>query len=162
MSFPELIGWLTSTPVNAFVMDLRWVWPISESLHFCGLVLMVGTVGTFDLRVLGLAKGISPAALHRSLRFGIAGFALSVITGSLFIFGQPDQYFYNDAFKVKVLCLLLLGLNVLAFYWLEARRVLALGPVGEAPVRAKWFAAISLCLLVSIMCAGRMLTFFRP
>ena len=162
MSLAEIIGWLTSTPINAFVMDFRWVWPISESVHFCGLVLMVGTVATFDLRLLGLAKGISPAVLHRSIRFGLVGFALSAITGSLFIFGQPDQYFYNDAFKLKSVCLLLLGLNAGAFYRLEARGVLALGPAADAPPRAKVIAAISLSLLVLIMLSGRMLTFFRP
>ena len=122
MTLPQLIHWLTHTPVNTLVMDYRWTWPISETLHFCGLVMMVGTVGTFDLRLLGLGKGISPAALHCSIRFGVAGFVISVVTGSLFIFGQPDQYFYNDAFKVKVVCLLLLGLNVCAFYSLEARK----------------------------------------
>ena len=158
----ELIQWLTSTPVNTLVMDYRWTWPISESLHFCGLALMVGAVGTFDLRLLGLGKGITPAALHYSIRFGLAGFAVSAVTGALFIFGQPDQYFYNNAFKVKVVCLLLLGLNVCAFYALEARQVLALGPGDDAPPRAKAFAAISLTLLVAIMCAGRMLTFYRP
>jgi hypothetical protein len=162
MMLREIIAWLTSTPVNTLVMDYRWTWPISESLHFCSLALMVGTVGTFDLRLLGLGKGISPAALHYSIRFGLAGFVVSAVTGSLFIFGQPDQYFYNNAFKVKVVCLLLLGLNVCAFYTLEARQVLALGPGDDAPRRAKVFAAISLTLLVAIMCAGRMLTFYRP
>jgi hypothetical protein len=158
----ELIQWLTSTPVNVLVMDYRWTWPISESLHFCGLALMVGTVGTFDLRLLGLGKGIAPAVLHYSIRFGVAGFVVSVVTGALFIFGQPDQYFYNNAFKIKVVCLLLLGLNVCAFYALEARQVLTLGPGDDAPRRAKVFAALSLTLLVAIMCAGRMLTFYRP
>lgn len=162
MSLGAVIDWLTSTPINAFVMGYRWVWPISESLHFCGLVLMAGTVGTFDLRLLGLARGIPPAVLHRALRFGLIGFAVSVITGSLFIFGQPDQYFYNDAFKVKAVCLVLLGLNAAAFYRLEARSVFALGAASEAPPRAKLIACASLTLLVLIMLSGRMLTFFRP
>jgi hypothetical protein len=162
MTLPQLIAWLTHTPVNHLVMDYRWTWPISESLHFCGLALMVGTVGTFDLRLLGLGKGIAPAVLHRSIRFGLVGFAVSVVTGSLFIFGQPDQYFYNNAFKVKVVCLALLGLNVCAFYALEARQVLAIGAGEDASRRAKAFAVVSLTLLVAIMCAGRMLTFYRP
>ena len=162
MTLRDIIVWLTSTPVNTLVMDYRWTWPISESLHFCGLALMVGTVGTFDLRLLGLGKGITPAALHYSIRFGLAGFVVSAVTGALFIFGQPDQYFYNNAFKVKVVCLALLGLNVCAFYALEARQALALGAGDDAPLRAKVFAAISLTLLVAIMCAGRMLTFYRP
>ena len=162
MTLQPIIAWLTSTPVNTLVMDYRWTWPVSESLHFCGLALMVGTVGTFDLRLLGLGKGITPAALHYSIRFGLVGFAVSAVTGALFIFGQPDQYFYNNAFKVKVVCLLLLGLNVFAFYALEARQVLTLGAGDDAPLRAKVFAAVSLTLLVAIMCAGRMLTFYRP
>jgi hypothetical protein len=162
MSLASVIDWLTSTPVNAYVMNYRWVWPISESLHFCGLVLMVGTVGTFDLRLLGLGKGIAPAVLHRAIRFGVGGFVVSAVTGSLFIFGQPDQYFYNDAFKVKTLALLLLGANVLAFYSLEARQVLQVEPGDAASFRAKCFAALSLSLLVVIMLSGRMLTFFRP
>ena len=162
MSLGDVIGWLTSTPVNTVVMGYRWVWPISEILHFCALAVMVGTVGTFDLRLLGLAKGVAPATLHRSLRYGVAAFAVSAVTGSLFIFGQPDQYFYNAAFKLKVVALLLLGLNVLFFYTFEARRVLALEPSGDAPPRAKIIAAISLMLLISIMLFGRMLTFFRP
>ena len=162
MSLRDIIAWLTSTPVNTVVMDYRWVWPITEILHFCGLAVMVGIVAAFDLRLLGLAKGVAPATLHRSLRYGVAAFALSAVTGSLFIFGQPDQYFYNAAFKLKVTALLLLGLNVLLFYTLEARRVLALEPFEDAPLRAKIIAALSLALLVSIMLFGRMLTFFRP
>ena len=162
MSLGDVIGWLTSTPINTVVMDYRWVWPISEILHFCGLAVMVGTVGAFDLRLLGLAKGVAPATLHRSLRYGVAAFVLSAATGSLFIFGQPDQYFYNAAFKLKVIALLLLGLNVSLFYTLAARRVLALGPNDDVPLRGKLMAATSLTLLVSIMLFGRMLTFFRP
>ncbi len=157
-----LIHWITSTRLSAFVLDNRWVWPICESLHFCGLTMMAGTVGLFDLRLLGLAKGIAPGALHRILRVGVAGFAISVVTGIMFISGQPDQYFYNNAFKVKVVCLALMGANVAAFYSLEFAKVSALGPNDDAPARAKLFASASLLLLIAVMCAGRMLTFFRP
>lgn len=157
-----VIDWITNTPVSWFVTHYRWVWPASEALHFCGLVLMVGTVGMFDLRVLGVGKGIAPATLHRLLRWGLTGFAVSVLTGALFIAGTPDQYFYNAAFKLKVVFLLLLGLNVLLFYSLEFRQINALAPHDDAPARAKWMAAGSLTMLVAIMCCGRMLTFFRP
>jgi hypothetical protein len=162
MSVPALIEWLTSTPLAAFVLTYRWVWPISETLHFCGLVLMVGTVGMFDLRVLGVGRGAAPALLHRSLQWGLAGFGISVLTGMLFVTATPDQYFYNAAFKVKAAALLLLGTNALLFYVLEARQVLVLDSNADAPSRAKWMAAISLALLVTIMCAGRLITFFRP
>jgi hypothetical protein len=158
----ELIRWITRTPVSSFVLTYGWVWPISETLHFCGLTLMAGTVGMFDLRVLGVGRGIAPSSLHRLLRYGVAGFAISVTTGLLFIAGTPDQYFYNLAFKVKIVCLLLTGINVILFYSLEFKQVTALGPDDDAPLGAKLMAVVSLALLAAVMCAGRMLTFFRP
>ena len=157
-----LIAWLYSSWPSHLVNDYRWSWPIAESVHFFGLILLTGTVGAFDLRLLGLAKGIRPADLHRLLRFGIAGFGLLVVTGLLFISGAPEQYFYNSAFHLKALSLAAMGINVALFYSLEFRSIQALGPGDDAPRAAKTMAAISLALLVAVMLFGRMLTFFRP
>lgn len=156
------IEWLTATRVSHFVLDHGWVWPISEALHFMGLVLLVGTVSLFDLRVLGLGKGIPPAAIHRLVPLGLVGFAVSIGTGMLFISGTPDQYFYNSAFHLKVVFLALMGLNVAFFYSRPYRVVRALGAFEEAPPVAKASAALSLLIMTGVMCCGRMLTFFRP
>lgn len=157
-----IIDWILATRVSQFVLHYRWVWPLSETLHFIGLVLMAGTVGVFDLRLLGIGKGIAPAPLHRLLRFGVAGFVVSLVTGLLFISGAPDQYFYNAAFHVKMICLTLVGINVILFYSLEFPKVRAMGPYDSASVGAKLMAGVSFVLLIAVMCAGRMLTFFRP
>jgi len=157
-----LITWLYGTWPSHFINDYRWSWPIAESVHFFGLVLMTGTVGAFDLRLLGLGKGIAPKTLHRLLRFGLFGFALSVITGLLFISGAPEQYFYNRSFHLKVITLTAIGINVALFYGLEFRAVAAMGPTDTAPRRAKIMASVSLALLVAVILFGRMLTFFRP
>jgi hypothetical protein len=157
-----LIDWIVKTHLSSFVMGYRWVWPISESLHFCALTVLAGTVGLFDLRVLGLVKGVAPGTLHRTLRWGLMGFGVSVVTGIMFISGTPDQYFYNDAFKAKVVFLTLMGLNAGIFYWREFPRVRSLGPYDDAPASAKVVAAASLLFLAAVMLCGRMLTFFRP
>jgi len=157
-----LMDWILATPLSWFVLNYGWAWPICETLHFIGLVLMAGTVGVFDLRLLGMAKGIPPVALHRLLRWGIAGFVISVLTGVFFISGAPDQYFYNSAFHVKTVCLGLIGLNVILFYSLQFQQVKAMGPHDDAPLLAKGMAGVSFVLLIAVMCAGRMLTFFRP
>jgi hypothetical protein len=156
------IHWIVGTRLSWFVTTYGWVWPISETLHFCGLTVLAGTVGFFDLRVLGLAKGVAPSALHPSLAWGVAGFVVCAATGVMFISGAPDQYFYNDAFKLKVVFLTLMGLNVAWFYWREAGRVRELGPQDDAPRSAKIVAAASIVVLLGVMLCGRMLTFFRP
>jgi hypothetical protein len=157
-----LIQWIYNTWPSHFANDYRWTWPIAESIHFFGLVLLAGTVGAFDLRLLGVARGIPPLALHRLLRFGIAGFGVSVITGLLFISGAPDQYFYNYAFYFKSACLFLMGLNVILFYSYGYQRVRELGPEDVPPPAVRAIAAVSLLLLTGVMLGGRMLTFFRP
>jgi hypothetical protein len=157
-----LIDWIESTWLSNLVFEYGWLWPISEALHFTGLVLLVGTVGLFDLRVLGLGRGIPPAAIHRLVPFGLVGFALSIATGVLFIAGTPDQYFYNSAFHFKLVFLTLMGLNVAFFYFGPHRAVMALGPAEAAPRSARLSAVVSLLMLLGVMSAGRMLTFFRP
>ena len=157
-----LIEWILTTPPSRFVNGYRWAWPIAESIHFMGLVLMVGTVSMFDLRVLGVGKGISPIAIHRLVPLGLIGFVVSVCTGILFISGAPDQYFYNVAFHFKVLFLALMGLNVAFFYSVPFRSLRSVGAFEDPPPAAKRAAALSLLFMVGVMCCGRMLTFFRP
>jgi hypothetical protein len=156
------IDWLEATPLADFVFTYTWAWPVCEALHFMALVLLVGSVGLFDLRVLGLGKGIPPAAIHRLVPFGLLGFVVSVLTGAVFISGTPDQYFFNAAFHFKVVFLALMGLNVGFFYVGPHRVVSALGPHDDAPRTAKVSATLSLVFLIAVMCCGRMLTFYRP
>lgn len=157
-----LIDWLYDTQLSEFVNGYAWAWPVCETLHFCGLTLLAGTVGLLDLRILGVAKGLSPAALHRSLRWGMLGFAVSVATGITFIAGASEQYFYNSAFHFKVMFLVLMGANAAWFYWREFASVRALGPYDDAEPSTKIVAGLSLFFLAAVMCCGRMLTFFRP
>ena len=155
---------IRSTALHVFVRTYEpWLWPLCETLHYLGLSLLIGTVGLFDLRVLGMAKGIAFAALHRLIPFGIGGYVVNILTGIVFFFGHPDQYFYNDAFRFKALFMALAGLNVIAFYTTSAFRELkALGPDAEPRPSAKMIAAASLSLWVAVLICGRLLTFFRP
>ena len=93
---------LRESPMGEYVRSSRWAWPVLESLHFFGMSLLIGTVGVFDLRLMGFARGIPYAALHRLIPLGISGFILNASTGLFFLSGTPDQYLYNRAFIVKV------------------------------------------------------------
>lgn len=156
------IEWMAATRLSAMMLDSAWTWPLAETVHFAGLVLLAGTVGLFDLRILGLGRGIPPVAIHRLVPFGVLGFVLLVATGALFVFGTPDQYFHNAAFRWKLALLGLMGANAAFFYAMPYRALTRLGADGDAPRSAKVCAALSLTLLAAVMFCGRMLTFFRP
>jgi hypothetical protein len=145
-----------------FLRTSRWAWPVFESLHFLGMSVLIGTIGMFDLRLLGFARAVPLAALHRMIPVGIAAFALNAITGLCFLSATPDQYLFNKAFRWKVVFFLIAGLNVVFFYARQFRRLEARGATGAPPLGARIAGGVSLGAWIGVMAAGRLLTFFRP
>ena len=151
--------------IDSGVFDLmysRWGWPIAEIVHFTGLCLLIGAVGMFDLRMMGLVRGLSLPALHKLVPFGVLGFCLSAGSGFMFVVSAPDQYIYNPAWQVKMALLALAGLNMALFYLTTSRRLKALGPDDMPPLAARVFASVSLLAWIGVISAGRVITAFRP
>lgn len=153
---------LQDTALAVYIRQSQWAWVILESLHFVGMTMLIGTVGMFDLRLLGFAKRVPVAALHRLIPVGIAGFLLNAATGFCFLTTAPEQYLFNDAFRVKVTLIVIAGLNVMFFYGRVFRGLALLPPGNPVPLPARIVGGVSLCAWVGVMTAGRLLTFFRP
>jgi hypothetical protein len=154
-------------PSLEVIMAVPWAWPLAETFHFIGLCLLIGIVGMFDLRILGIAKGLPLASLKRLLPWGVFGFVLCLITGLLFVLGIGANLYNDNAYDVivrdqylqlKLLFILLAGLNLLAFYLTGmARAVDGLGKGDDAPRLAKVIAATSLFLWIGVIVFGRLI-----
>lgn len=155
-------AWLRSFTTVAAFMQLHWSWPIVESVHFVGLTLLLGTIAAWDLRLLGLLKDVPAAAFHKLVPFAMLGFGINAVSGSLFLVTFPDQYVYNAAFHLKVLCLVVAGLNVAVFYLASFRRLAVLAAGEQPPLLARLSGGVSLALWITVIVCGRMITFFRP
>jgi hypothetical protein len=129
-----IVEWAIDTGVFD-LMYSRWGWPIAEFVHFTGLCLLIGAVGAFDLRMIGWVKGISLAALHKLVPFGVAGFVLSASSGILFVVTSPDQYLYNPAWQIKMMLLAIAGVNMALFYLTAARSLRTLPADAMPPLR---------------------------
>jgi hypothetical protein len=153
--------WVHGTSLSwAVAGGWPWLWPASETLHFVGMTMLLGTVGLLDIRMLGLARGLPLGPLERLIPWGIAGFILNVITGILFFVGDPFQYIHNDVFWWKMAFIVFAGINVSLFYFTGIQRVVDdRGPGDEVPLVAKCIAATSLFLWFGVMYLGRMLPF---
>lgn len=139
------------------VMYTPWGWPVVESLHFTGMCLLFGSVVLFDLRVLGLLRGIDVMSLHRLVPLGVAGYLLNTVTGLMFLTSVPDQYLYNPAFQLKVGAMIVAGLNLLWFYTSCYPR---LG--GGRLLVVRLSTGVSLLCWVMVVVCGRLITFYRP
>jgi len=164
--------WLHWPSMDYFMGHFPWAWPMCETFHFIGLSLLVGIVGMFDLRVLGMAKGVPIEPLRRLLPWGVFGFVLCVITGGMFVTGiggnlygqHPYDILMFDYFlQLKLLFLFLAGINVLLFYLTgTSRTVDRLGSGDDAPPLAKVIAGTSLFLWLGVVYWGRLLPWQLP
>ena len=151
--------WMESTVINEVVMYYRWSWPTLETLHFLGLCMLIGAILVMDLRLIGFQRVIPLRAVHGLMPVAIAGFAINLITGLGFLFGQPLLYARNYAFWVKMVLVVLAGLNFV-WYWLRVEPSVArLGPHDATPVSARAAGAASLVLWFGVLTYGRLLPY---
>lgn len=81
----------------------------------------------------------------------------------MFFSGHPDQYFYNNAGRLKALLMAIAGINILVFYGSTAfPEMKELSAGADAPLRIKVIAGTSLAMWLGVLICGRMLTWFRP
>jgi len=158
--------WLEWPSVAAFINANAWAWPLCETFHFFGIILLIGGVGMFDLRVLGMAKALPPAAMKRFLGWGVFGFILCVVTGLTFVTGMRanlptspyDVIATNPWLQMKFVFMALAGLNLLAFYVTGmSDAVDRLRAGDDAPGLAKLIAGASLFLWLGVIYFGRLI-----
>lgn len=152
--------------VEEFIAAYRWVWPLSEVLHFVGLTLLVSIVAIYDIRLLGVADRIPISSLQRLIPLAVVGFFLCVCTGLIFVTGlwanvktHPMEALVYDRFlQAKLLFIAFAGINLLALYKTGmADKVESLKPGEEAPTLAKFIAGSSLFLWVGVIYWGRLI-----
>ena len=160
----ETLNALLDIPwMQAFVNDYDWVWPIGEMLHFIGMALLIGTVGWLDIRILGVGKGVPIASLEKLVPIGVIGFILNVGSGFVFVAGNnggPAAYLDNLAFQIKMLLILVAGVNLVLYYFTGIQRAAeAVPPSGEAAPAAKAVAVVSLLAWFGVIYFGRLVMY---
>jgi hypothetical protein len=147
-----VVAWLST-----FVNERVWVWPAAETVHFMGLCLVFGILLVVNVRLLGMMRRVSFAAVHRLLPWAMVGFFVNALTGMLFFVAAPGQYTRNPAFFWKVGFMLLAGLNLL--YLTVVDEAWMVRSEQEAPLREKLVAASAIFLWIGVIYWGRMLPF---
>ena len=158
--FDTQLDWMESTWLNHFATGYTWTWPVMETLHFFGLGLLLGIIVFIDLRMMGFFRRIVPLrTVHDLLPWAIIGFVINLLTGIVFLFGDPYRYYYSLSFRLKVLCLLIAGLNAL-WYWLTLnKKIDGIGDHAAMPYNAKIMGFVSIVAWVGVVVFGRLIPY---
>ena len=154
-----LMDWLVSTPINGLVLNYAWSWPTLESLHFLALCTLMGSLLIMDLRLIGFNRIIPLQAVHSLMPVAIVSFAINLITGLGFLFGDPHTYFANWAFWFKMSLIVAAGVNFLFYYFAVEPKLVHLGPNDSTPGLAKIVGLLSLVFWFGVLSYGRLLPY---
>src|SRR5262245_58651029 len=160
--FLSFASWLHRTPLSLSLQhQAGWLWPLCETVHFAGLSLLIGVAGMFDLRLLGFLKRVPVAVVKQFMPLALVGFAMNLLTGTIFLISQPAQYFGNYTWWLKVGFLSIAGVNALVFETAYGKKAVALRAGEDTPLALKLIAGVSLIAWFGVLWAGRMLPFIK-
>lgn len=151
--------WIESSALNTWVLGNAWVWPTLEILHFIGLSLLMGTMLVIDLRMAGFLRQIAVTSVSRLLPLAGLGFAINLLTGLLFFFGDPARYSINIGFQVKMVLIIVAGFNALWFYLKIEPLVVFWELHGDTSRLAKFSAIGSLGVWFGVLLLGRLIPY---
>lgn len=166
MSMPSILHvcqWIYSTPLSTGIRESPYWFPIIEGIHTLGITAVVGTVAVLDLRLLGVTMKRVPVSTvaRQVLPWTWIGFSIMFVTGLLLSIAEAATNYFNWAFRIKLILLVLVGLNPLIFHLTVYRKVNSWDVAPVTPVRARAAAVCSLGLWASIIVAGRLIAYLN-
>lgn len=163
------------TPAPQFVQDIEgsgvgeWMrsnllaMPMVEAAHVLCITLVFGSILVVDLRLLGLFdrhRAVTRVS-HELLGVTWAAFVGAVITGSIYFAANATTYWFNNAFRYKMLVILLAGINMAVFQLVTWRGVGTWEYKVPTPRAARVAGALSILLWTVVIVLGRLIGFTK-
>ncbi len=155
----QLLEWLQQTALSEWLLNSSWAWAVLEILHFMGLSLLLGSLIVFDLCVAGAITIVPVAALRPLPPLMIGGFAINLTSGILFFIGDPGRYAINIGFQLKMLLVVLAGINAFWFLRLFGAALARWQTRSDVPRLARVLAMLSLITWIGVLLLGRLIPY---
>lgn len=161
MHLYELAQWLQNTSWATGIRESFNLYPALYTLHIFGFVIMVTATSVLDLRILGYGLATRPVTSVSSIAIPWArvGLGANLITGFLVFAAQAVNMYTNTAFRVKMLLVLLAGINVGVVELTIRRNENDWDERGPAPGVARFSALLSILLWFGIVAMSRVIGF---
>jgi hypothetical protein len=156
----QMFQCLEDTSLAVAIRKSIWMYPALEILHIAGIIILIGPAFMFDLRLLGFSKNISILSLANFLLTWSKRGLVLVIPSGLFLFiTNATTLGYDPVFWVKMLLLVIAGINALVFHRLNFVQAVTLNESSATLARAKTSAIISIITWLAVIICGRLLAY---
>jgi hypothetical protein len=148
----RFFAWIEASAFSIWMRESpsMFAFPAILAAHTVGLAFVAGLNGALDLRLLGIARGISTAAFLKFLPYMWLGLWVNVVTGIALMLAYPTKALTNPVFYLK------LGLIGTALVLL--RPILRHARANDGTAR-RLLAAASMAAWAAAIVAGRLLAY---
>lgn len=157
MNPTDLLMALENWSVSDWIRTYPYAQPLISAIHIFGATLVFGTISIVDLRLLGIPSTRRSFTLvaRELLHWTWIAFALALITGVLMFATNGDSYIANRQFQLKMLFLLLAGLNMLIFELYTVKNAHLWDIDTPVPWQGKLAGILSLGFWAAVIFLGR-------
>lgn len=161
MSPTQFLQLLQDSPLGVALSESIYMYPLVEGLHLISLVFSFGLILLTDLRLIGFFLPNVPVShiLQRLRPLLFGGFAVTFTTGFLLVFVNGPTLFNNIVFPLKLLLILLAGLNAIWFEFKFGRHATDWQLQAEAPSGVKISGWVSLISWSLVVVCGRLIPY---
>jgi uncharacterized protein DUF6644 len=160
MSVLDLLNWVQHTGWAIGIKESSLLFPIIEGSHIMALSFSVGMIMILDMRLLRISfrSETVSSIMEQLMPWTLAGFAVEMLTGVLLFLTQAVKAYGNPFFRVKMLLLVLAGINAL-YYQLKYYPRMAEWDRTATPPGVRVIAAMSLVLWAGVIACGRTMAY---
>ena len=156
-----LANWLDAQAWSTDLHESYYLYGWVETTHVLTLMVFLGMLFIIDLRMLGVAFPGVPASTiaNRLDKPMMLGFAVMVISGFILYYAIPVRTTQSIWFRIKVVLILVAGLNALLFRRAMQGSVSSWDTDPVPPVKIRIGAWLSLGLWTGVIATGRMIAY---
>ncbi len=160
MTLASAAAWLENLAVPTAIREAGLWFPGIETVHVLALSLVVGSIATVDLRLLGLARREEPVwqVASKALPWTWTAFVIAAITGGLLFSSAAVKYTANPIFLSKMALLVAAGLNMAMFHAFTGKTITA-WKESHTPLAAKIAGGLSIAIWIGVVACGRWVGF---
>jgi hypothetical protein len=155
------IQWINDSAFANAVRDSFWVFPSIETVHVIAIVIVLGSITRLDMRLMGLTRPDRPVTevTGEMLPWTWTSFVIAAMFGFMLWASKPFDYFGIAFFGVKMLLILLAGINMLVFQFGIYRTVEVWDRDPIPPPAVRLAGAISMAFWLCVLVCGRLIGF---